>query len=465
MTTNMSFEAWINPTGPGNGASGGGGIIVNREGEYEIARYADGSLRYAIAITTAQGNWVWVDTGFNLPLGEWAHIAFTYDGNMIRFYANGSLVHTNARTGGTAAIGDVVANDEFRIGGRQGAAQHFAGRMDEIRLWQSARSVEIRTTTDDGSLATIRIGLVSPLRRRLRDFSVRRRPNGWSPLAEGDLGRLRAVIRDPVVETCLGGVATTRATLRGPLIRGSHHPDFLEYGLSLSSANHTCTTIGGGLGTVEMSSTITNLHPDELLLRLVANTFGTTTGTRRLPRWCWAAAGPFHQDHVRRCVLSKHIVDAMATPTWRACSRFGNLQEHFDHRGWRRAQRLHCKPRAARTGCGPQTCPGRERLVADQRAPTPQRMFILRASSALPPPLLNVLTPRVKRPAYRQAGRHGNTALGAGGGDQRFGFRPGHRGGPIRQCLSHRAVHPHQRVWREHHHFQQQHPGCFRGED
>ena len=43
----ITMEAWIYPTGPGS-QSIAGGIIVNREGEYEIARFEDGTIRFGI---------------------------------------------------------------------------------------------------------------------------------------------------------------------------------------------------------------------------------------------------------------------------------------------------------------------------------------------------------------------------------------------------------------------------------
>src|SRR5206468_285064 len=51
VTTALSVAAWIRPTGPGSGAGGQGGIIVNKENQYEIARFADGSIQWAFANT------------------------------------------------------------------------------------------------------------------------------------------------------------------------------------------------------------------------------------------------------------------------------------------------------------------------------------------------------------------------------------------------------------------------------
>jgi hypothetical protein len=42
------------------------GLIINKEGEYELARYPDGTLQWAIATTTP--GWNWVNTGVEHPL-------------------------------------------------------------------------------------------------------------------------------------------------------------------------------------------------------------------------------------------------------------------------------------------------------------------------------------------------------------------------------------------------------------
>ena len=141
-TNQLTVEAWIRPTG--NGTDGTyGGIIVNREGEYEIARFPDGSIRWAFANSSL--GWQWYDTGIVAKAGEWTHVAVVYDNGTVRTYRNGELAHTQQ---GTGAIGDVSVDlDDFRIGGRQSTpyGQNFAGAIDEVRVWNTARTAaEIR---------------------------------------------------------------------------------------------------------------------------------------------------------------------------------------------------------------------------------------------------------------------------------------------------------------------------------
>ncbi|HEX6657470.1 MAG TPA: LamG-like jellyroll fold domain-containing protein, partial [Ilumatobacter sp.] len=136
----LTIEAWINPTGPGTGG-GQGGIIVNKEGEYEIARFADGTIRWAFA--NSNPGWVWISTGYVAPLNEWTHIAVVYDNGDVRTYADGELVHF---FDGAGLIGDIHPGlDELRVGDRSSANQRFQGQIDEVRVWTTTRSqTEIR---------------------------------------------------------------------------------------------------------------------------------------------------------------------------------------------------------------------------------------------------------------------------------------------------------------------------------
>jgi hypothetical protein len=115
MTTSMSAEAWIYPTGPGSGAANNGGIIINKEGEYEFCRFSDGTLAVALANTTP--GWAWINSQVMAPLSQWTHAAFTYDGSVLKLYTNGTLAFSTNATGN---IGDYhPGTNDFRIGGRQ----------------------------------------------------------------------------------------------------------------------------------------------------------------------------------------------------------------------------------------------------------------------------------------------------------------------------------------------------------
>ena len=114
-------------------------MIAGREGEYMLARFPDGTLRYSLATTTP--GWGWIDTGH--VLGRvWSHVALTYDGAVVRAYVNGRQVHEAAASG---PIGDAApALNEFRVGARQDPSglSHFTGGIDDLqRLQPCARRV------------------------------------------------------------------------------------------------------------------------------------------------------------------------------------------------------------------------------------------------------------------------------------------------------------------------------------
>jgi hypothetical protein len=81
--------------------------------------------------------------GGNIPLGEWNHVAFTYDGTAKLLYFNGELVDSVPDAG-------MLWNDPTPVSfGRYDASymQYFDGRTDEVRLWNVARTGdEIRAT-------------------------------------------------------------------------------------------------------------------------------------------------------------------------------------------------------------------------------------------------------------------------------------------------------------------------------
>jgi hypothetical protein len=132
LTGAGTVDAWIYPTGPGTPEYGG--IIVNKEGEYEVARYADGTIRWAFANTDP--GWVYVNTAATAPLNTWTHVAVVYDAGRVITYLNGAEQH---RYTGQGTIGDAEPRlNDLRLGGRSGATQFFQGRIDEVDVFNRA---------------------------------------------------------------------------------------------------------------------------------------------------------------------------------------------------------------------------------------------------------------------------------------------------------------------------------------
>ncbi|PYI84927.1 MAG: hypothetical protein DME26_12290, partial [Verrucomicrobia bacterium] len=135
FSNSFSFEAWIFPTGAGSDPTEGG-TIINKEYQYEVARFADGTIRWAFA--NSSPGWNWVSSGFVAPLNQWSHLVIVYDNGAVSTYANGVLVQSYS---GSGALGFFQqGQNDFRIGGRQAASRYFQGRIDEISLYNRALS-------------------------------------------------------------------------------------------------------------------------------------------------------------------------------------------------------------------------------------------------------------------------------------------------------------------------------------
>ncbi len=69
-----------------------------------------------------------------LATNTWVHFAGTYDGSQIRLYLNGTQVAS------AAVAGLSNGNEEWRIGRRWDSADYFKGKLDEVRIWNVART-------------------------------------------------------------------------------------------------------------------------------------------------------------------------------------------------------------------------------------------------------------------------------------------------------------------------------------
>jgi hypothetical protein len=86
----------------------------------------------------------WIDNaerpfvaGSQLIPAKWVHLAATYDGQNQRLYVDGTLVATKAQTGLILA-----SNGALRIGGNSIWGQFFQGKIDEIRIYNKALTID-----------------------------------------------------------------------------------------------------------------------------------------------------------------------------------------------------------------------------------------------------------------------------------------------------------------------------------
>lgn len=144
ITGDLTLEAWINPRGVGANTSFGG-IIVGKDDAYLLGRYPDGSISFALDDGTA--TFEFINTGYVAPENTWVHIAIVFDADesTVYTYANGDLVATNTNENTVALIPSSINSnsDTLIIGGRENfGGQPFHGEIDEVRVWDAARTSE-----------------------------------------------------------------------------------------------------------------------------------------------------------------------------------------------------------------------------------------------------------------------------------------------------------------------------------
>ncbi|CCI03457.1 Calx-beta domain-containing protein [Microcystis aeruginosa] len=134
--TNFTIETWVNPSQ----IKGSWQPLITKE-------ESDGWPRnYGIYITpnamtvhfsfaATNGNNVYSFSQNSLIINKWNHIAMTYDGSSFKFYLNGQLdasINTNAVP--------LQNTEPVKIGKEVNVFNPFSGKMDEVRIWNKART-------------------------------------------------------------------------------------------------------------------------------------------------------------------------------------------------------------------------------------------------------------------------------------------------------------------------------------
>ena len=95
-----------------------------------------------------------------LSMRTWTHLAVTYDGSRLRFYVNGVRVATVRKSGTLAS-----SSAPLKIGGLGARGRYFRGLIDEVRVYNVARSQ-----------GQIRTDMATPVRAALPDQQPPTRP-------------------------------------------------------------------------------------------------------------------------------------------------------------------------------------------------------------------------------------------------------------------------------------------------
>lgn len=154
LTSAMTLEAWVYPT-----TLGGYRTVLMKEVSNELSYtlYASGDVNVPsgwVRIGSTSRN---INAPSALPLNTWTHIAATYGGGNLRFYVNGVQVATQARTGNIA-----TSTRPLFIGGNQVWGEFFAGRIDEVKVYNRVLTAAEIAADMAGGATTPRLNITSP---------------------------------------------------------------------------------------------------------------------------------------------------------------------------------------------------------------------------------------------------------------------------------------------------------------
>lgn len=142
LTASWTLEAWVLPTSLPRGAgviteaySGDG--IVQYELGFGMNEPAGGTARLKVGFFHS-GSWSFASDSVDITTGQWVHIAGTWDGITLRVYKNGVLVGSNE-----PGRSPIAGSESFWIGRRHdtaGSVNFFPGYIDDVRIWNVART-------------------------------------------------------------------------------------------------------------------------------------------------------------------------------------------------------------------------------------------------------------------------------------------------------------------------------------
>jgi TolB protein len=128
LTGAISVELWVRPEAP---PTAGEPLLIGKGTEsWGLTYYTDGHV------------WFYISSGGNqirapIPTKQWSHLAATFDGKELRLYVNGQLKESRA-----SQFATIVHNGVVRSGVDNLKNTHFAGLIDELRIYRRALTAE-----------------------------------------------------------------------------------------------------------------------------------------------------------------------------------------------------------------------------------------------------------------------------------------------------------------------------------
>jgi hypothetical protein len=179
----MTLEAWVKPA-----VGGYPGVVLAKALSSAIVCYAlelDDAGRARYRVLDAGGTaFVELVSSSALPVDEWTHVAGTYNGSQATLLVNGAVDATMAATSAVR----VNALAPVNLGGILGTVP-FGGLVDEVRVWNTARSAEAIAATHQSPLTGAEPGLAAywPMSEGADQIVADAGPGDWDlTLGESD---------------------------------------------------------------------------------------------------------------------------------------------------------------------------------------------------------------------------------------------------------------------------------------
>ncbi len=148
-SADRTFEAWIYLTGTpsSNIAILDYGLNANGSRNTFIV-----NPNLALGFISGGTNANFSSTPNVVPIGQWVHVAFVLDNGTGFLYLNGNQVGTGSLT----SVNTPSGNQDLRIGQRVlGGSIPFKGSIDEVRVWNTAKTQQELMTNMNRELCTI----------------------------------------------------------------------------------------------------------------------------------------------------------------------------------------------------------------------------------------------------------------------------------------------------------------------
>jgi hypothetical protein len=151
----ITVEGWFYPT-QSFAATELIGEAFQGDGAITFALYSDyvGGAQKIIA-GFYSSTWVQPQSSINLSFNQWTHIAATYDQANIKIYVNGVLTCTQANTNPLPN-----GTERWLLGKCWDCSNYFPGKMDEVRIWNVARTQTQIQNSMNSTISPTTSGLV-----------------------------------------------------------------------------------------------------------------------------------------------------------------------------------------------------------------------------------------------------------------------------------------------------------------